>query len=401
MAQEKNCLAERILSAFGITLLNRHAPKVTKKSDTTNPSKDKCLSLFRRSVHVVVSNSFTSQQPPTAERTTSLFNTTPTADKRRQQRKSASYFNTMNIKGYNSVRSSQNSQSDADASGSAENEIDVMGLTRIKADSRSDSGTEYTASNEGIEVEAIEFDKANYGKKEAGCPKRLLLFISAFVVVLTASAAAGFAVLNSKKKSSSVVALTSDGPQLVNVAKNETDTSARDPTELIINIDGQDISISERNETSTTVIETLAPSDQGSSSVSSSGSFLTGGESLWADSLDEPIVVELPVSQETECPDHALAVSSSCAVGSASSILTASYCFASKHDGDWYWVRSAATNEDGTTAVYDSWDYTEEEEGQLTLLDLTGGSYTISLVRDSMDPYDEIISQTFTIPQCQ
>lgn len=309
----------------------------------------------------------------------------------------------MNIKGYNSVTSSQNSQSDADASGSAENEIDVMGLTRIKADSRSVSGTEYTASNEGIEVEAIEFDKANYGKNEAGCPKRLLLFISAFVVILTASAAAGFAVLNSKKKSSSVVALTSDGPQLVNVTKNETDTSVRDPTELII-VDGQDISISDQNETPTTVIETLAPSDQGTTSVSASGSFIFGGESLWADSLDEddePTVVQLPVSQETDCPNHALAVSSSCSLGSASSIFTASYCFASKRDGDWYWVRSTATNEDGTTAVYDSWDYTEDEEGQLTLLDLTGGSYTISLVRDSMEPYDEIISQTFTVPQCQ
>jgi len=321
--------------------------------------------------------------------------------------------------------------SDAGTSEEPEKEKDIMGLTRIKADSSSFEGTDCTASNEGIEVEAIEFDKVNY-KKNDGIPKRLLLFILAFVVILAASAGAGFAVLNSKKKGSSTIALSSeDGSQSSNTTENETDASQSDISESEQTIDTADATESSNS------LPTVAPSarqtevatEEDSDWGSSSDSIADAGESLWSDALDEAAEEESSAevapgsnniitsssatttttttsseSSETDslwsdpvCSNDDLAVSSACA--SASSISKASFCFASKRDGDWYWVRSAS--EDGTSPAYDSWDYIDETQGELSILDLNEGNYIISLVRDSMEPYDEIVSHEFTVPECQ
>ena len=99
------------------------------------------------------------------------------------------------------------------------------------------------------------------------------------------------------------------------------------------------------------------------------------------------------------CPDHSLVVSSNCFEdGTTNAFSTVQYCFAAKRDGDWYWIRGTGDDED--TNAYDSWDYTDETEGYLTLLDLGKGNYEISLVRDSMQPYDVITTHNFTVPEC-
>jgi hypothetical protein len=99
------------------------------------------------------------------------------------------------------------------------------------------------------------------------------------------------------------------------------------------------------------------------------------------------------------CPDHSLVVSSNCVEDDfTTAFSTVQYCFATKRDGDWYWIRG--TGDDEGNSGYDSWDYTDEMEGQLTLLDLGKGNYEISLVRDSMQPYDVITTHIFTVPEC-
>lgn len=110
------------------------------------------------------------------------------------------------------------------------------------------------------------------------------------------------------------------------------------------------------------------------------------------------------------------------------SLVLIQYCIASKRDGDWYWIRSNATNTDDTdnndyyyddnTAPegrreYDSWEYinddgiiTNDQEqhrtGQKVVTDIrrsgNDGKYLVSLVRDSMLPYDIITTHEFIIP---
>ena len=109
-------------------------------------------------------------------------------------------------------------------------------------------------------------------------------------------------------------------------------------------------------------------------------------------------VTDSPWSNEN-CPDHSLVVSSNCVEDdSTTAFSTVQYCFATKRDGDWYWIRG--TSDDEGTSEYDSWDYTDEMEGQLTLADLGKGNYEISLVRDSMQPYDVITTHNFIVPEC-
>jgi len=100
------------------------------------------------------------------------------------------------------------------------------------------------------------------------------------------------------------------------------------------------------------------------------------------------IVVTTDGTSSSNCPDHSLVASSNCAENSATAFSTVLFCFASKRDGDWYWIRGSDDSDD--TRGYDIWDYTDETEGQLTLSDLVKGNYLVSLVRDSMRPYDII-----------
>jgi len=109
-------------------------------------------------------------------------------------------------------------------------------------------------------------------------------------------------------------------------------------------------------------------------------------------------VVTTDGTSSSNCPDHSIVASSNCAEDSATAFSTVLFCFASKRDGDWYWIRSSDDSDD--TRGYDSWDYTDETEGQLTLLDLGKGNYLVSLVRDSMRPYDIITTHNFTVPEC-
>lgn len=286
---------------------------------------------------------------------------------------------------------------------------------RIKADnSPSVEGTEYSASNEGIEVEALEFDKPKqrYNDYDEGTlpfyfPRRLLLLILAFVLIMTSSAVAGFLVLRGKNISSSASVISSGNSaedaevsEILNVTNSNNDnTGGRIP------IDADEDAIIDLNDTTNTNTNALtavplpAPMPSTAAPTQTATYEVTTAFSSW-DSSEATAIWSDPI-----CPEHNLVVSSSCVESSSNALSTASFCFSSKRDGDWYWVRSSSNSNTTTTTetlatAYDSWDYTEETEGELKFLDLSKGDYTISLVRDSMQPYDEIVSHEFTVPEC-
>ena len=302
--------------------------------------------------------------------------------------------------------------------------LDFSGIT-IKDDSLSAGGTEDSGSSEGIEVEAIEYDKPQYSDAILGIQgiRRLVLFVVAFVVVLTASGVAGFLVLGGKRAAASVVATTSPAKDFefdLDATTNETQSGSLSPTDpndysklgkLFLNApnEGQTSAWKDPADTNDEALrasvfsaETSTPTSTPTSSPTSKPSpnpseAATDGSTQWFTSPSTSSTSSTP-RNDSPCDDHNLVVSSSCAEGSSNAISTALFCFASKRDGDWYWVRNS---EDGTTAEYDLWDYTEEVEGELNLLNLSAGNYRISLVRDSMRPYDEIISRELTVPECQ
>lgn len=94
--------------------------------------------------------------------------------------------------------------------------------------------------------------------------------------------------------------------------------------------------------------------------------------------------------------DHNLIVASECQSDGVESWTSTRilFCFSRTRDGDWYWIRSA----DGD---YDQWDYTEgESEGMVEVDSISAGDYLVSLVRDSMQPYDILLTETVTVPDC-
>jgi hypothetical protein len=94
--------------------------------------------------------------------------------------------------------------------------------------------------------------------------------------------------------------------------------------------------------------------------------------------------------------DHNLMVVSQCqSDGSESwSSTQVLFCFSRARDGDWYWIR-------GSDSDYDRWDYTEgESSGTLDFDSIPPGDYLISLVRDSMQPYDVLVTESVTVPDC-
>jgi len=117
------------------------------------------------------------------------------------------------------------------------------------------------------------------------------------------------------------------------------------------------------------------------------------GTNIWTDWDPKP-TSEPTAAPTARCPDNYLMVNSQCNNNGGVSVALslASFCFDTKRDGDWYWVR-------GGTG-YDSWDYLDQREGDLALPQLARGVYTISLVRDSMEPYNELISHEFVVPRC-
>jgi hypothetical protein len=103
------------------------------------------------------------------------------------------------------------------------------------------------------------------------------------------------------------------------------------------------------------------------------------------------------VAADVSCgSDDSILVTSECqSDGDESwSATTISYCFSSSRDGDWYWIRDRSED-------YDQWSYTEgASEGIAELSGIPAGNYLVSLVRDSMRPYDIITTQEVTVPDC-
>lgn len=280
---------------------------------------------------------------------------------------------------------------------------------RIKAEYLSVGGTEDSGTNEGIEVEAIEFDKSAHEHSVLGfpCIKKLMLFIVAFLVIVVGSAITGFLVLGSKRMSRSAPAISSlNSTNNTERGGNVTDfngtVGSLNPidsdleqaigSEYLRGFDTDALSVSQSP--SPTSIPTLSPTLAPSSNPSE----------ITTTDLTQVVTSQftsglMPPWNDSPCVDHSLIVSSTCTAGSAYAFSKALFRLASKRDGDWYWVRNN-NSEDSITADYDSWDYMEETEGELTFSDLSSGNYIISLVRDSMQPYDEIISQEFSVPEC-
>lgn len=273
-----------------------------------------------------------------------------------------------------------------------------------------------SATNEGIEVQAIEFDKLQNDDRSYS-RRKAILFVIAFVVLLFASAITGFGVLRSKKKSalaessnfSSIDATSTESstPEVANPEVEDLNViDQTEPSEPTLS-EPEEVSQNENDSTedlaeegSPTVEE--PPIDADTSVEASSNTDVApptgdelepGNDNISSESVGSGGDA---IPWDDNCPSHNLDVSSYCS--SSGPISIAAFCFGSKRDGDWYWIRSSAS----AATAYDSWDYTEEKNGQLTVNDLKGGdSYIISLVRDSMQPYDEIISHEFTVPRCQ
>lgn len=94
--------------------------------------------------------------------------------------------------------------------------------------------------------------------------------------------------------------------------------------------------------------------------------------------------------------DHNLVLSATCENDGFESwsAIRILYCFSSTRDGDWYWIRGVDTD-------YDRWDYTEgSAEGLLDFASIPAGNYLVSLVRDSMQPYDILLTEELVIPNC-
>jgi hypothetical protein len=272
----------------------------------------------------------------------------------------------------------------------------------------------------GIEVEALEFNKSKLPDEEeevtVQCPRRLLFLVLALFAIMTASAVAGFMVLSSKKKSSSTSAIAIDlnASDNLNVTNNNDNDGGLVPDDAdqfgVVDLQDKDTKATKQPTAAPSPAPTVAQTaHQSGAATGSSTSGYTTEFSSSASSLATAVWNDRPPSDQNpdqniespDCPDHKLVVSSSCVSGSANALSTASFCFASKRDGDWYWVRNSVGALGLGGLQYDSWDYTEETEGELTFLDLSRGNYIVSLVRDSMEPYDEIVSQEFTVPACE
>jgi len=275
----------------------------------------------------------------------------------------------------------------------------IYDATHVKADSSSE--TECVANDESIEVEAIEFNEPKQMINEgvfSNCPRRLLLLILAFLVIMITSAIAGFVVLGGKDTSSLLSTISSGGvPNDLEIDEDDSNIEFSEPVDdLSDSEDRIDIST---NTTDTVPTPSSAPLIAGSPAPSAratqegTSELSTGLSEVLSEGLSDQVSSEeSQIRTDPRCPEHDLVVSSSCLEGQATALSVASFCFASKRDGDWYWIR----NSNG----YDVWDYTDETEGDVTLMNLSTGNYIISLVRDSMQPYDEIISHEFTVPEC-
>jgi hypothetical protein len=137
------------------------------------------------------------------------------------------------------------------------------------------------------------------------------------------------------------------------------------------------VDVDKNNSTNTTTNESQAtqnPTDKGSS---------------------EATVEILPDGQEISCgPNHNIVVASSCQENSP--LTTVLYCFATTRDGDWYWIRGKFSDNN-----VDVWDYTNGvQQDRLEFSNIPTGTYLVSLVRDSMKPYNVIITKELVVPNC-
>jgi hypothetical protein len=153
-----------------------------------------------------------------------------------------------------------------------------------------------------------------------------------------------------------------------------------------------------------TVADTDVPTESPTSSTSASQTIevTVATADNPTTSPSAPQTVEVTVSgttvpTELTCgEDHDLIVSSQCqSTGSESwSSTRVSYCFSRARDGDWYWIRDSNSD-------YDRWDYTDgASEGAMDFDSIPPGEYLVSLVRDSMQPYDVLITESLTVPDC-
>lgn len=242
------------------------------------------------------------------------------------------------------------------------------------------------ASNVESDLKAVKSRRRCLGK-------RGMLLILALLIVTTACLIAGLAVglgknLFQNKSSIQSTAAASN-------AEEQSEGAAVDST-------------SQATETPVTN-ETEAPSTNGDATESSTVD--TDHDQNGASWIDDPVATASPTSAQTtvvtaagttmpteiSCgDDHNLVVVSECQSEGVESwsYTRVLFCFSRTRDGDWYWIRGADSD-------YDRWDYTEgASEGMLNFESIPPGNYLVSLVRDSMQPYDVLITENLTIPDC-
>jgi hypothetical protein len=242
---------------------------------------------------------------------------------------------------------------------------DERGAIEVEAVGLGFSATATTDLNGGKDVITV-ISPDDYPQKTAKVEKlrslrkrtiAILVFTACAALVVLVGLAAGIKTHKNKEVASSSSALQENGADVV-----EVDTGSGSDSSTI---------------TSSTNSPSAVPTETVTVGVSPDGTF-------------DP-------TAELNCGrDHQLVVSSKCQEGEDSNraLSFVNYCFGSTRDGDWYWIRNNDTS-------YDSWDYTNgASRGVVQLSTIPSGKYLVSLVRDSMEPYNVIITEELVVPDC-
>ncbi|KAL3911986.1 MAG: hypothetical protein SGARI_001378 [Bacillariaceae sp.] len=221
--------------------------------------------------------------------------------------------------------------------------------------------------------------RRGFSKKQSMC---LILFVVIALLLLIGGLTYGAIRNSNKNQQTSVAALTG--------AEDEADVG-------IINVDLTEDDTTNDGDGDSTPADTPATSAPGTQTTApvTKTNAPSSSPTAAATMAVTPEGTFMPT--EISCSsDHNIMVGSTCDTDgfetwTATRVL---YCFSRVRDGDWYWIRSV----DGE---YDRWDYTEgSSEGMLDFAGMPEGNYLISLVRDSMRPYDIILTQDLVVPNC-
>jgi hypothetical protein len=171
-----------------------------------------------------------------------------------------------------------------------------------------------------------------------------------------------------------------------NSSRNESDASSSSLKDITV-----------EDETGADIIDVdVPPSTNATATPEVSESTESPTDSTTGTGSSAATIEVTPDGQTISCgPNHNIIAMSTCQ--KTSPATTVLYCFATTRDGDWYWIRGKESDNE-----LDVWDYTNgASDGRLEYGDdIPPGTYLVSLVRDSMEPYNVIITQELVVPNC-